>query len=372
MGYCILSQTVVDKVSLTLSFGSYRTHLWILLLGPSTKAKKSTTINLARDILVKAGMKNFMPTDFSPEGLIEHLSDFEKGYMWCDEIGGLLKHFNRDYMSNSKELLMKMYSGQSVFRKLRDKSFMVDDPSVGIVGNTTLETMMDAMRTTDMYTGFGARFMQVHWREEAVDNWEPIVHHKDGIEDLKQSLVDDVKLIRNKFQIDKDMKFSDDALDKLNEWNKDIMDSVGETRSSTFGSLYGRLSDYLIKFSMLTEISDNWKDIRPTDQNLIISENSIMKSVNMIDDYLCEIESNLMRQLHGAERIRVYDTIKENEPISRTKLLRKLHMDSSELSKHLRTLKDMALIKGDKKKTTTRSFSKPATFYETTIISMED
>lgn len=364
-GYVIISQTVIDRLHMELPFGTYRPNLWLLLIGPSTLSRKTTAMYLAQDIVTSAGLDNFMPTDFSPEGLLDYMEKCPRGYMWVDEIGGLFAAAKKDYMGSTKELLMKLYSGKSVHKELVKGSKFIQNPSLGMVGTTTPETMKKTFGVDDMFSGFGARFLQVY--HSGNYRWRAMQWLDKSITKKRKALVDAIKDLRIRFQNDKKAVLSDAALKLFNQWDKKIFEMLdNEDHADELNSLYGRIIDYTIKLAMIIEVSKSWNKIKITDKTVDISVDSMEQAIVQMNDYRKTINFKVRAMLHGTQRMYVYEKISKHEPIGRSRLLRMTHMTSKDLDTELETLIQMGLVCEDKKITDGR----PKTLYKTTQVSL--
>jgi hypothetical protein len=104
---------------------------------------------------------------------------------------------------------------------------------------------------------------------------------------------------------------------------------------------YSRLSDYLLKFAMLYEISAN--------SSLTISENSMLRAVKLVN-WLKEALSNLINKhvefsKEGREISRMLQMIEKKQTISRGNLLRNSHLTAKKLDEILTTLLQSDQIK---------------------------
>jgi len=256
---------------------------------------------------------------------------------------------------------MKLYSGETVHRKLRKEEMYISNPSLGIIGTTTPTTISNNIHLSDMFSGFGARFLQIY--NTASYEWKPLRMISKSDETKRDDLVDTLKLLGITFQREKEMVLSDDAKTVYNEWEEKLMNTlVGDSYKSELSSLYGRLQDYGLKFSMLSEIAENWQSISITQTQIEVSEEAIKNSIGIVDSYLDSVRSKAIFSLHDGEMMRVYDKVAEHDSIDRSKLLRSLHMDTKTLASYLSTLMAMDLVKAENISTAGR----PRTEYSTT------
>lgn len=366
--YTILSQTVLGDLTLDTPYATYDPNLWVCLIGESTLTKKTTSMNLAKEVVEKAGISKFLPTEFSPEGLTKNMAENPIGYMWIDEIGSLLKQLGRDYMSSGKELMMKLYSGQNVVRSLSQEQIVVKNPSLGMIGTTTPSTILEAIGRTDMFTGYSARMLHIY--HDVDYEWSGMSRETKNLMSAKSDLADTLKLIYNKFNTEKKAVMTDDAVERYNKWDKTMMNNLDDDdHVSELSSITGRIREHCIKIAMIEEIAETWDSIKATEDIIYLNKDSIEKSIVMMNKYHSMISKKVLEILHGDERMKVYNTISDEEPVSRSRLLRKTHMKSSQLNKVMSTLKQMHLVK--KELDTSSDNPKNKKLYRTTEVGLK-
>ena len=137
-------------------------NLWTVLVAPSSAYRKSTAVNIARDLLSESGTKVY-PDDFSKELLVDILQDSPRGCFVWGEFGNTLAQFDRDYMAGIKDLLADLYDCPNTYeRRLRDKTLLVEDPCVSLLGATNTDWMLDKKNIrNDLRGGFLARILFV-------------------------------------------------------------------------------------------------------------------------------------------------------------------------------------------------------------------
>jgi hypothetical protein len=126
-------------------------NLYALLIAESTRSRKSTSVDIAQDLVHRALPRHGLPDLVSPEGFIEELAAHPNdGTVWyLDEFGGLLdKLHHAKYMSGLREALLSLYAGPERYRLQRhskrvkggdvvDDADQVDRPHLSILGATT-------------------------------------------------------------------------------------------------------------------------------------------------------------------------------------------------------------------------------------------
>jgi len=158
----LISAIMEGNVRLYLSTGTMKPNLWILLLGTSALYRKSTSLNIGMSILRAVDPTLLISSDFSPEGLLQELSEQAKGVICRDEFSGFLETASkREYMAGTKSTLMKLFDGSSFKRRLRKETVEVVDPYVVLLSATVDKTLAESLTTEDFYSGFAGRFLLI-------------------------------------------------------------------------------------------------------------------------------------------------------------------------------------------------------------------
>jgi predicted transcriptional regulator len=148
--------------------------------------------------------------------------------------------------------------------------------------------------------------------------------------------INEISKIKGEFTI------SEDAKTLLIKWlrrHEDELEALDDSKGIM--GFYARLSDYLLKFAMLYEISASRK--------LLISESSLMRAIKLVNQLklsLNELMSNHIALTQEAKDMqKVLNIIKDNEQIPRGLLLRNSNMTSKRLDEVVRTLEHSGRIK---------------------------
>jgi len=142
-------------------------NLWAVLLAPSSVYRKTTALNIARDLMEDSAVP-ILPEDFSREMLVEVLAATPQGSFVWSEFGSAIAQFDREYMSGIKDMLADMYDCPASYsRKLKSGSFDVENPCISILGATNIDWMVDKQNTkNDLRGGFLARCLFVPYHSK--------------------------------------------------------------------------------------------------------------------------------------------------------------------------------------------------------------
>jgi len=145
-------------------------NLWVILVGDSGDARKSTALNMSLDILLKVDPAIVAPTDGSAEGFLQHLVKMHReqpgnatGLLASSEFSQMLQSFQRSYSAGLKSLMMDFFDVPPVFKRaLVKNSFEIPQPRVGLLGAVAIELLPGMSTQEDWLGGFFSRAMLIH------------------------------------------------------------------------------------------------------------------------------------------------------------------------------------------------------------------
>lgn len=314
-------------------------NVWPMLLGQSGMVKKSTTHGFAEDILNEAVKDLRMSDSATPEGLIAELSEKSGGgqcQVWTimDEFGQVVSSMkHKEYMADIKDLLMKLYDGKPIQRRLAKVSYQMDPVYMTLLTATTESRLGQILKPEDLEDGFYPRFLIVRG---TTDGWKPKPDWDDAMGIERDALVSDLKNLRLGYQnaITR-MKFDDDAKQLYNNWCQDKYEEV--KRGDFPGPVFSRLEDYFEKLAMLYELSEHMRPLGhlhliPFERAVFVSE-KIAKYAE---------SAALMYERLGSNRYveRVFEIIAMRglAGITYGELMRKTHFTAKRMVECLETL----------------------------------
>ncbi len=137
-------------------------NLWCLLLAPSSKFHKTTSIRISETILRAALPYFILPVEFSQEKLIELLAAKPQGTFVMSEMPAFLGFLQREYLSGTKELLTDLYDSPPIYeRKLKSAEYRIERPFVAMMSAGTINWLVHKLREEDIMGGFFSRFFLV-------------------------------------------------------------------------------------------------------------------------------------------------------------------------------------------------------------------
>lgn len=171
--FTVLSLVFGEFGHIAAKFGKVRLNLWFLVMGKTTRARKSTSRNLMLDLLEalesegEPGYHYDEGSNFTAEGLENALLEKpgRSSLIHRDEVQGLFKEINgKNYMAGLNDMLTALYDGKVMGKKRASG----DAKNVrGVHTNFALYLMGIVSKITDILTledfqsGFLARFIHV-------------------------------------------------------------------------------------------------------------------------------------------------------------------------------------------------------------------
>jgi len=149
------------------------TAFYAVLIGDSTRSRKSTAAALGLDLLTDAVPDCQLAEQASPEAFVEQLAarSHDSTLWYVDELGETLdKLHHAKYMAGLRGLLLSLYDGRSYRYKRTtkktkkgepvDDSLSIEHPNLAVLGATT-EAIFEIVTARDVSSGFMARFAVV-------------------------------------------------------------------------------------------------------------------------------------------------------------------------------------------------------------------
>lgn len=351
--YFIVSSIIGNNVVIKRPFGNVHTNIWAILIGPSTISHKSTLLSMAYEILSDVMIDNITSQDYSPEGLFAELSEMSGNGEYpthavsiMDEFAGFVQAMGKkDYMANTKELMMQLYdSRKKIKRRLKKEHYTIRDPYFVWITATSMEGFLDAFKIQDIQTGFLPRFIPVFFNRNRMIN--ETIKDITTIESMKNNVVAACNALYNALKHKKISVYIPTL--ETNETYKSFINKVNYSPSEISRSIAGRMSINIFKFATIKYISDYYMDIvYNVDKTIdvMLPDNYITEATNIISDFLTKELDVIFEYVGWDKNIRtVYQFIKEYTIISHSKLLWRSHLKANEFRQVIETLTAAGVI----------------------------
>lgn len=140
-------------------------NLFLLNLAPSGIFRKSTSIDIPMNLLVKASPGVLLDREFSPEKFIRNLADQPTSVLKESEFASLLERMKSNYMQGMKQRLTDLFDCQDSYDRSiqgmngKGERISIVRPSLTILAASTLDWLVESLTETDMRSGFMPRFL---------------------------------------------------------------------------------------------------------------------------------------------------------------------------------------------------------------------
>lgn len=302
-GLWLLSDLIQGKGSVKLRTGEVKPNLYVMLLGQSTKSRKTTAakkIKQIREIAINEEMYHDEPT---LEGYLEILADEPTQSFVCDECSGLLAKFHKKYNEGIFDLECKIFDGESV-RKVKAsgqkntvKEFIVKKPYVTHLYATTPDKFCAVMTLEDFLCGYGYRWLYAYptYKKARMD---VDVEDNENVTAWAEVLTA-VKTLRKKYTDSSEFTFSitKEALKLFNDIGRELEDEAEKKQDEALDSEVARIEDNILKLSMLLEIGKKEPSHEITEDSiatasLLALDFFLPSFIQLMDRLLSDVKNN--------------------------------------------------------------------------------
>jgi len=309
-----------------------RHNIYVILLGEAGKSRKSTSINIAKEI----AESYIYPSRFSPEALMDEFSAI------------LRKAFDRrSYVSGTLELLSEVYDCPEELKRRTRSGGLVTARNlyVSLVACTTSEGFKSSIEPEALKQGFLTRCIIIEPKKKKS---RPRDYLNSEIYKQKMKLKNGLRFLKNKVI---EFRFEKEAHELYNEYHDKL---ERKYRKKVEGGFLSRYQDYMIKFADLYQLSDEIYNSQFSQNSqvnkltILVQEDNIIKSYKLIDRLL----KNIMRICEFCESsklvLKVKTVLEKHGKCDRSKLLRYSHLTARELDIALETLLQSGEVVKDK------------------------
>lgn len=168
-GLAVLSAIALGRRWIERGASRIKPNIFMLLTADSSRDRKSTSVQIATNILREVESKRIGPDDFTAEGLVSMMRKRPgKGktrnrlILAIEEFGSYLATARRAYGENLAASMCKMYDGRS-FEKARSgkKPILIKDPMVTLFGGVAYGMLEKYADPNDWTTGFFTRILWI-------------------------------------------------------------------------------------------------------------------------------------------------------------------------------------------------------------------
>lgn len=285
-GLWLAAVAIARRLVVRMPFADIYPNLFVLWVAETTLYRKTTALDVARDIVNDAMPHLMAAQDTTPEAFLSDLAGREPSYSdkmttndvaewkkarnfcaqrgWVlDEMSGLLASAGREYNAGLLESLLKFYDCEKVYkRSTRGQGIVtIRNSSLSMMGATTPAAVSHHITSDRLWAmGFWPRFGiltpdgRPEWREP-------------GNRETNSNLIHEIELLYNSFEIPeypdppqpKSVALADGVYNAWQAYNKAMsfdMLSSGAIDARLYGA-YGRMPVQCIKIAIILAALDN-------------------------------------------------------------------------------------------------------------------
>jgi hypothetical protein len=359
--FVILSSLLSGAVKIPTSWGNIIPNLWFMILGVSTLTRKSTSMDMAMDMVNDIDEDILLATDGSIEGLMTAMSmrPGKPSVFLRDEFSGLLEAMTKkDYMAGTAELLTKLYDGKPMKRMLRKEIIDIKRPVLVVFAGGIKSRIQSLLTFEDISSGFIPRFCFLT-AESKVSRVKPL--GPPSMKDIgeREFIMSRVRYIGEfynqmvpmvmqgtelKIPTPKqwDAVLTPEAWERYNKLEKDMLEAgVASERAELMVPLYQRLTVSGLKAATLIAAS------RQQEELVTVEESDIVRGIKYVQGWRAfanDVVNGIGRNTQEKELHKVLQSIMKNPGITRSKLMQNHHLTARSADAVFSTLEQRGQI----------------------------
>lgn len=372
--FVCLSGLLAGSLRLPTSYGTIIPNLWFMLLADTTLTRKTTSMDLAMDLLMEVSPDCVLATDGSLEGLMTTLATRpgKSSIFWRDELTGLIELMaKRDYYAGMLEGFTKLYDGKYQKRILRKEVIEIRDPCLIVFAGGVKTKMMTLLTDEHISTGFLPRFL-FFTAEADVNKLKPIGPATLMVDDNRKHILAEMVEISDRYSKTQTMKIGDQVLEsrelyfasltpaaweRYNELEASLLrEGTRSDQPDLFTPTLDRLAKSTLKVAILLAAS---RQEPAGDGKFIVGVEDILKAVSYAETWrmsLLEVISNIGKT--GSEHVleKVHAFILKNVGITRSRVMQQFHFTARDIEWVVDTLEQRGYISRQKAGRTEKYF----------------
>jgi len=346
MAWMCVSTVVHRKVYLDTGFRTYP-NLWLVLLAPSSRFRKSTSLSIAESILDRIGRpcnsndhvvgvpctdihRYVYPNDFSKEQLFSMLARQPSGLFLYSEVASLISTLNSNYNMGTMSLLTDLFDCPHIReRELRAEKFTIKDAYLNIGSASTIDWLSAVAKEEHFRGGFLSRFLYVVCQTKEEDR-SPFDNAEPDIQATNQ-LVSQLRGIAQLAASGAKMEATKNAIKTYDE-------HYFGTKMAKIGNLLTPLLErhnvYILKLSILFALNRN---------SLTVEVEDVTRAIDNVTECLSKLSDAFHTDFafnpHQKDMIKITGILRsEGKRLMRSDLLYRSHMSKTYFDRTIETL----------------------------------
>lgn len=352
--FTLLSTLLCGSVTLPTSYGSIVPNLWFMILADTTLTRKSTSMDIAMELLEEIDPEAVMATDGSIEGLLTNLANRPKkaSVFLRDEFSGMIEAMmKKDYMAGMAETLTKLYDGKMQRRILRKETLEIRDPRLIMYTGGIKNKVTAALTHEHVSSGFMPRFIFVTALSD-VSKIKPLGPPTSVLSSRRDAIIAELTQLYLHYNAprrievqgalpfekaaDFKARLTEDAWVRYNKLEYKLVDiGMNSTHPAIFTPVGDRLAKSILKAAILIAAS------RELSEEIVVEENDILRAIKFGEHWRTYAEEviNAIGDNSSERKLeQIYNIIAGGAGVPRSRLMRLFKLSSREMNGVIDTL----------------------------------
>jgi len=361
--FVILSSLLSGTVRLPTSYGTIVPNIWFMILADTTLTRKTTSMDIAMDLVMEVDDEVIMATDGSIEGLLSALSSRpgRPSVFLRDEFSGLLEAMTKkDYMAGMPELLTKLYDGKMQKRILRKEVIEVRDPRLIFFAGGIKNKITSILSFEHVSSGFMPRFVFIT-AESDISRLRPIGPPSQKTTGNKDAILNELKDLHKHYNrttmlhvqklktsiehnVTYDATLTDDAWVRYNQLETALLEEGLKSRRPEIMTPMGdRLAKSILKAAVLLAAS------RQKNDTVEVTKEDILRCIKYGESwygFALDVMNNVGKGTAERQLDNIIRAIAKNgdRGVPRSQLMQSYHLTSRDANSIFDTLEQRGLI----------------------------
>jgi hypothetical protein len=320
-----LASVAADRnVVIEHKHGDIFTNMWIFGLGDSTISRKTTAHKLCRLVVKSKFPMKCLPSSFSPESLMEAISETPKCYYMKDEAGSLLASLCKDYMKETQDFLSEIYECDDYHRKLKKSECFIIEPYMSQYLMTTPDNLKEYTTPLNLTSGWLLRYIWFY--PNYIKDWKPFAEKEEADFEKFAAITAAYVRLTERLTTRRRLRMTPESMLYFDAWHKDLEVNGMANASNVEKALAGRLATYAVKIAALMTVCR-----ADYEETSMIELPHIREACRQIVEYFLPVGVIVVEEVARAESKNTQDkimgTLKRNNGLIRHSiLLRALHL----------------------------------------------
>lgn len=369
MAWAVLGAALSGQCApISIAADDLRPNFWVILVGPSGEARKSTELKVCRRMARKADDRLPAPQGGSFVGVLEHLQKNPNILFVFDEFKRFMAWMAEDYNREAKSFFTEIYdwpydedwiaaraAGRGSYAG-QTNSIRIKGPAVSMCIGSTAEWLTGAVGRSDLVSGFLPRFLLIPYPGKEKTFSYPPERCKNWENRLTQALRA-AKKVRFRYKV------TSGAREGFQKWYDQVKVNDVFEQSPILRPYFHRMTVYAWKICMVEAVSqvitkpgglsDSWgMEGQVMEQEVTIDESMMKLATEALSETLEPLadlfEDSMAKGRFQEQQRDVIEALKAVKKkhgfISRSALLRQVKQSTQDLDKVTKTLVDASRL----------------------------